>query len=257
MGLGPWIQDIITTTNLPFLAAFLLGLLASIGPCPLATNVVAVSYMAGQFTDRRAMVATGVLYTLGRAIAYGLVGLLVLVAGAQVSQLAGRLQSVADVALGPLLILVGLVLLDVIRPNLSVGSGLLVQLQERVARWRGVGAFFLGFLFALAFCPYSAALYFGILIPMAFSSATGLTLPLLFGIGTAVPVLVLGVPLALGLERAAAGLNLLGRAERVVRRLAAWMFIGVGLFSLWRFVQAATGCATPMALLLKLMRGVN
>jgi cytochrome c biogenesis protein CcdA len=237
MNIGIWIQDIITTTNLPFLAAFLVGLLASIGPCPLATNVTAVSYMARQFTDRRAVVATGVLYTLGRAAAYGLVGLVVLVAGAQVSQLAGGLQNAADVGLGPLLILVGLVLLDVIRPNLTAGSGLLMQLQERVARWRGVGAFLLGFLFALAFCPYSAALYFGILIPLAFSSTAGATLPLLFGIGTGVPVLVLGVPLALGLERAAAGLNLLGRAELVVRKVAAWTFIGAGVFSLVRFVQ--------------------
>jgi cytochrome c biogenesis protein CcdA len=238
MDLGSWIQDIVNTTNLPFLAAFLVGLLASIGPCPLATNVTALSYTAQQFTDRRAVAATGVLYTLGRAAAYGLVGLVVLLAGAQVSQLAGGLQSVADVGLGPLLILVGLVLLDVIRPDLSVGSGLLRRFQERVARWRGVGAFFLGFLFALAFCPYSAALYFGILIPMAFSSAAGLTLPFLFGIGTGVPVLVLGVPLALGLERAAAGLNLLGRAERVVRKVAAWTFIGAGLFSLGRFALA-------------------
>ncbi|MGA9350477.1 MAG: aromatic aminobenezylarsenical efflux permease ArsG family transporter [Anaerolineae bacterium] len=237
MDLSSWIQDIIATTNLPFLAAFLVGLLASIGPCPLATNVTAVSYMARQFTDRRAVVVTGVLYTLGRAVAYGLVGLVVLVAGAQVSQLAGGLQNAADVGLGPLLILVGLVLLDVIRPNLTAGSGLLMQLQERVAQWRGIGAFLLGFLFALAFCPYSAALYFGILIPMAFGSAAGFTLPLLFGIGTGMPVLVLGVPLALGLERAAAGLNLLGRAELVVRKVAAWTFIGAGLFSLARFVQ--------------------
>jgi len=237
MDFGSWIQDIITATNVPFLAAFLVGLLASIGPCPLATNVTALSYTAQQFTDRRAVAASGVLYTLGRAIAYGLVGLVVLMAGARVGRLAGSLQNVADVGLGPLLILVGLVLLDVIRPNLTAGSGLLMQLQERVARWRGVGAFFLGFLFALAFCPYSAALYFGILIPMAFGSATGLALPLLFGIGTGVPVLVLGVPLALGLERAAAGLNLLGRAELVIRKAAAWTFIGAGLFSLVRFVQ--------------------
>jgi len=241
MDIGSWIQDIIATTNLPFLAAFLVGLLASIGPCPLATNVTALSYTAQQFTDRRAVAASGVLYTLGRAIAYGLVGLVVLMTGARVGRLAGSLQNVADVGLGPLLILVGLVLLDVIRPNLTAGSGLLVRLQERVARRRGVGAFFLGFLFALAFCPYSAALYFGILIPMAFSSAAGLALPLLFGIGTSVPVLVLGVPLALGLERAAAGLNLLGRAELVVRKVAAWTFIGAGLFSLTRFVQTLIG----------------
>ncbi len=237
MEFGPWIQEIITTTNLPILAAFLVGVLASIGPCPLATNVTALSYTAQQFSDRRAVAATGVLYTAGRAASYGLVGFVVLVTGAQVNQLAGGLQSLADVALGPLLFLVGLVLLDVIRPNLTAGSGLLRQLQERAARRRGLGAFFLGFLFALAFCPYSAALYFGILIPMAFSATAGLSLPVLFGIGTSMPVLVLGVPLALGLERAASGLDLLGRTEVVVRKVAAWTFILAGVFLAGRYVQ--------------------
>jgi cytochrome c-type biogenesis protein len=239
MDLGFWILGIISSAQLPLLAAFLVGLLASIGPCPLTTNVTAVSYMARQFTDRRAVVATGLLYTLGRAAAYGLVGLAILAAGAQVSRLAGGLQDVADVGLGPLLILVGLVLLDIVRPDLAASLGLFAPLRERVAQWRGVGAFFLGFLFALAFCPYSAAIYFGILIPMAFKSAAGIFLPLLFGIGTGLPVLALGVPLALGMERAAGGLHRLGQAEQVVRKLAAWVFIGAGLFSLWRFIQSA------------------
>jgi cytochrome c-type biogenesis protein len=237
--MGPWIQDIITATNLPFLAAFLIGMLASVGPCPLATNVTVLSYMARQFSDRRAVVATGVLYALGRVVGYGVVGLVVLVAGAQISRLAGRLQRVAEVGLGPLLILVGLVLLDVIRPNLTFTSGVLARLQERAARWRGAGAFILGFLFALAFCPYSAALYFGILIPMAFKSPAGFALPLLFGLGTGTPVLILGVPLALGFKQVAAGFNLVERAEVVIRKVSALTFIGVGLYLLGRFVYAA------------------
>ncbi len=239
MDLGSWIHGVISTTQLPLLAAFLVGLLASIGPCPLTTNVTALSYMARQFTDRRAVITTGLLYTLGRAAAYGLVGVAILAAGAQVSRLAGGLQDAADVGLGPMLILVGLVLLDIIRPDMAGSLGWFARLRERVAQWRGIGAFFLGFLFALAFCPYSAAIYFGILIPMAFKSAAGIALPMLFGIGTGLPVLMLGVPLTLGMERAADGLHRLGQAEHVIRKLAAWVFIGAGLFSLWRFIQAA------------------
>jgi cytochrome c-type biogenesis protein len=239
MNLGPWVQELITTSNLPFLAAFLVGLLASLGPCALSSNIAALSFTVRQFNDPPTVIATGLLYILGRAVTYGLVGLIVLTTGTQISRIAISLQSVADIGLGPLLIVVGLVLLDIFRPNLTVGSGWLMHLAEMVARWRGVGAFFLGLLLALAFCPYTAALFFGILIPLAFRSSAGLTLPLLFGIGTGIPVLVLGVPLALGLERATVGLNLLGRAERVVRKVAAWTFIGTGLFSVWRFVQAA------------------
>ena len=86
------------------------------------------------------------------------------------------------------------------------------------------GAFLLGALFALAFCPYSAALYFGVRIPLAFQSAEGITFPLLFGVGTSVPVVVTGVPLALGMMRFAVGLNLLARVERGMRKIAALTF---------------------------------
>ncbi len=239
MDIGTWIYDVISAVNAPILAAFLVGLLASIGPCPLASNIAAVSYTARQFADRRAVIVTGLLYTLGRAMAYGLVGLAVLAAGEQISQLAGGLQDVGDVALGPVLIVAGLVLLDVIPLNLGGGSAWLARLQERVAGWKGIGAFLLGFMLALAFCPYSAAIYFGILIPMAFGAIEGFALPFVFGIGTGLPVLVLGVPLALGVQRAAAGLNALAQTENVVRKLAALIFIGVGLYSLWRYVEAA------------------
>ncbi len=99
----------------------------------------------------------------------------------------------------------------------------------------------MGFLFALAFCPYSAALFFGILIPMAVASEGGLVLPLAFGLGTSMPVLLLGVPLVLGLERAAGGLNMLDCTEAVVRKWAAWTFIGAGVFSLARFAQGLWG----------------
>jgi cytochrome c biogenesis protein CcdA len=236
MDLGAWVYEIINTVNAPLLAAFLVGFLASIGPCPLVTNVVAVSYTARQFTDPRAVIATGFLYTLGRAMAYGLVGLVVLAAGGRVSRLASSLQDATDLGLGPMLILVGLVLLDVIRPSTDGGSAWLATVQEHVAQWRGIGAFLLGFTFALAFCPYSAVIFFGILMPLAFSSAGGFALPLVFGIGTGVPVLALGVPLALGVERAAAGLNRLSQVECAVRRLAALTFIGAGVYSTARYI---------------------
>src|SRR5665648_51311 len=238
MDIGPLIQEVLNFTNLPILAAFLLGLLASIGPCPLATNVTTLGYMARQFSDWRAVLATGVSYILGRVTAYGLIGIMVLVAGARVSKMAGWLQSVAEIGLGPLLILVGLVLLDLVRPNLVLSSGPIAQFQERIAHIRFIGAFALGIMFALAFCPYSAALYFGILIPLAFKSTAGLTLPLLFGVGTGIPVLVLGIPLALGLKQAAVGLNILGKVEPIIRKVVAFMFIGVGIYLVGRYVNA-------------------
>ena len=238
MGMGAWLEPLIARTEAPFLAAFLIGLLASIGPCPLATNAAALGYTARHLANRRAVLASALLYTLGRAAAYGLVGLLVLAAGVQVGKLARGLQDMAEVALGPLLILTALVLLDVLRLAPFALPSASASFQERAARLPGLGGFALGFLFALAFCPYSAALFFGVLMPLALGASSGQALPLAFGVGTAMPVLLLGVPLTLGLRQAASGLNLLGRAEPIARKFAGWVFLATGAYLIWLFLEA-------------------
>ena len=242
MSLGAWIEAAIAEAHLPILAAFLIGVLASVGPCPLATNLTALSYTARQFGDRRAVLATGVLYTAGRAIAYGVLGFLLAVAGVEVGRLARGLQDVGSAVLGPLLILAGLVLLDVIHLNLGAGGGFLAGLQERVLSGTGLagkalGAFLLGLVLALAFCPYSAALFFGALMPLALGSAGGVGLPLVFGLGAGMPVLALGVPLALGLKGIASAVKRLEQVEAVVRDITGAFFLGAGVYSLFTFVQ--------------------
>ena len=236
MSLGAWLEGAIATAEAPFIAAFLIGLLASVGPCPLATNVTALGYMARQFSDRRAVAISAVSYVLGRTVAYGLVGLVILAAGAQVAAIARPLQDIGEIVLGPVLILVGLVLLDVIRPELELGGGVMTRLRSRIPNRPGSGAFLLGFLFALAFCPYSAALYFGVLIPLALGASGGLTLPLVFGVGTGVPVLVLGLPLALGLGWAATGFRVATRLERLVRQAVGYLFVAAGAYLIVRFL---------------------
>lgn len=236
MDLGPYARQVVQSTDIPVLAAFLVGLVAAVGPCPLATNIAALSYTAQQFANRGAVLATGILYAAGRAAGYGLVGAVVLAAGARVGRVAGSLQDAGDILLGPFLILAGLVLLEVIGLPAGTGSTALAGLRERAAGWRGGGAFVLGFMFALAFCPYSATLFFGVLVPLAMRTSHGLALPIAFGVGTAMPVLVLGVPLALGLGFAARGIEALSRSERYVRIAAGALFILAGLYSLGRLL---------------------
>jgi len=240
MDFGPWVQTVVANGNAPFVAAFLIGLLASLGPCPLATNISALGYISQAVTSPRRVFFTSALYTLGRTLSYGALGLALFVAGWQISHVSNSLQTLAEIALGPLLILVGLVLLDVIHPTVSIGgaSRSVERWSKRFADWNNTnaGAFLLGALFALAFCPYSAALYFGVLMPLAFKSAGGITFPLWFGIGTSVPVLVIGVPLALGVMKFAAGFNLLARIERAMRKIAALTFIGAGGLMFWNWV---------------------
>jgi cytochrome c biogenesis protein CcdA len=234
------VQGILASGEAPFIGAFLVGLLASLGPCPLTTNITALGYISKELASPRRVLLTCGLYTLGRMLAYGALGLVVLAAGVQIGRLSNSLQTLAEIALGPLLILVGLVLLDLIRPTMIIGGAWMERWSQRLAHWSGAGAFLLGMLFALAFCPYSAALYFGVLIPLALKSAGGVAFPLLFGIGTSMPVIVIGVPLALGAMRFAAGLDALARVERGMRKVAALIFIGAGLYMVWNSIASTT-----------------
>ncbi len=238
MDIGPWVQAVLAGGHVPSLGAFLVGLLASLGPCPLTTNVAALGYITREWASPRRVVLTSGLYTLGRTMGYGILGLALFAAGLSISRVSNGLQTLADIALGPLLILVGLVLLDVIRTTFNVGGRWMEGLSHRFADWHDVGAFLLGVLFALAFCPYSAALYFGVLIPLAFKSAGGILFPFLFGVGTSLPVILVGVPLALGVQRIAMAMDWLKRTEAVMRRVAACAFLGAGVFMVWNWVTA-------------------
>jgi len=142
--------------GVPAFAAFSLGLLAAASPCPLATNIAAIAYISQRVTDRRYAITTSALYTLGRMLAYSVLGVLIIKAGLEVPGVASLLQSTGERVLGPILITVGAILLNVHRLRFGTGSAKLSTLGERVSRWGMVGGFLMGILFALAFCPYSA-----------------------------------------------------------------------------------------------------
>ncbi len=209
--------------------ALWLGLLTAISPCPLATNVAAISYL-GKRVDRPALVLSGgLVYTLGRTVSYVLVALLVVQGLLSLSAVSRFLQQTLNLALGPLLVLVGLLLLDVIPwPWVGGGSGLFERLQRRADSLGLWGAGLLGLAFALAFCPVSAALFFGSLVPLAVKHQSPLLLPSVYGIGTAVPVVVFSFLLAFAANRVSRAFDVLTVLERWMRRLTAIVFILVG-----------------------------
>jgi cytochrome c biogenesis protein CcdA len=157
-------------SEIPVVAAFSLGLLMAISPCPLATNIAAIAYVSQRAAERRQAAITSALYTLGRILTYSVIGMLIIRVGMEIPGLASALQNTGDKIIGPVLITVGVVLLFANRLRFGSGGGL-SSLSERVSRWGMVGGFLLGILFALAFCPYSAVLYFGVLIPLALKSS--------------------------------------------------------------------------------------
>lgn len=232
------LESVMGTFNIPVLAALLLGFLTAISPCPMATNIVAIGYVSRGLEKRRNAVLTGLLYTLGRMFSYTVIGMLIILAGLETPWISTLLQGIGEQVLGPLLIIVGLTMLAADRLSFGRGGGKLAALGERVAGWGLIGGFLLGVIFALAFCPYSAVLFFGILIPLALKSTGGVALPAVYAIGTGFPVLVIGTLLAVGIAGVSSWLNAITRAERIIRIIVSVVFIGVGIYYVVLWLQA-------------------
>jgi cytochrome c-type biogenesis protein len=165
---------------MPWLTAILLGLMTSISPCPLATNITAIGYISKDLENRNRVFFNGLFYTLGRAFTYTLIPLIIYF-GADRFKFSGFFQRYGEKIIGPLLLLIGIFMFDIIRINFP-GLGRLSEKMEKRKSWRFIDALILGILFALAFCPYSGVLYFGMLVPLTVSSASGLFLPVIFAI---------------------------------------------------------------------------
>ena len=214
-------------------SALWLGILTSISPCPLATNIAAVSYVGRRIGSARAILASGALYTAGRTIAYVALGAAAVWSLLSMVEVSAFLQGSAHRLLGPLLIVLGLLLLGAVRLSVP-GIGVSDRLRQRVDRWGLWGAGLLGIVFALAFCPLSAGLFFGGLVPLAADHGSPLLLPALYGVGTALPVVGFAVLLAAGVGWLDIALAKVQVFERWARRVTAIVIIGVGIYETLR-----------------------
>jgi len=209
--------------------ALWLGILTAISPCPLATNIAAISYIGREVGQPGRVLASGLAYALGRVLAYVLVAALVVVSLLSVPGVAWFLQTRMNQFLGPVLVLMGLVILEWIKIPVPWGGA-----SEKVHRWAVgagvIGAGFLGLVFALSFCPVSAGLFFGSLIPLSVGAQSRIVLPALYGLGTGLPVVAFAVMIAAGAGSLARAFNVLTWIERRARVATGIVFILVGLY---------------------------
>ncbi len=210
-------------------SALWLGILTSISPCPLASNVAAISFLSKKITHPALVFISGLAYTLGRMVSYALLGWIIISSLLSVPQVAQFLQKYMGKALGPILILIGLILLEIITIRLP-GLSLSQKHHKNIAESGAPGAFLLGFIFAMAFCPISAALFFGSLIPLAINNKMGIVLPVIYGIGTGLPVLLFAVTIALGVTSLSHWFHRITRIEYYARKITGIIFIVVGLY---------------------------
>ncbi len=210
-------------------AALFLGLFTAITPCPLATNIAAISYVGRQVGNARQVALAGLLYALGRCLAYTVLGFL-LVAGLLASgSVSSFLREYMNEALGPILILTAMFLLGMINVSFS-GPTIGENLQKRVDGWGVAGAFLLGIVFALSFCPISAGLFFLQLIPAAVTLDSRIGLPAAFGLGTAAPVIVFALIIAFSAQSIGRAFNAMTKVEWWTRTFTGSIFLVVGLF---------------------------
>jgi cytochrome c biogenesis protein CcdA len=230
-----YLKALLEHTNLPFLSALILGLMTAISPCPLATNITATAFISKNIASKKKVLLSGLLYSLGRAFSYTTIGL-ILYFGASKFHIARFFNQNGEKYLGPLLIVLGLIMLNIIKLNFLGKSDFSYKLSEKFKTKGLLGSFLIGIIFALAFCPYSGALFFGMLIPLTISSADGLYLPIIFAFGTGIPVILFTYLLAFAATSVGVFYTRITKTEKVMRYVAGIVFIATGLYYLSIFI---------------------
>jgi cytochrome c-type biogenesis protein len=225
-------NSILENSTMPWLSALVLGLMTAISPCPLATNITAIGFISKDIENRHRVFMNGLLYTVGRAISYTAIALIIFL-GADQFQFSGFFQKYGEKFLGPLLIIIGLFMLDIIKINFP-GMSKLTSGMENKTKWNYIDTILLGVVFAMAFCPYSGVLYFGMLVPMTVSSASGLYLPIIFAIATGIPVIIFAWVLAYTISGIGNVYHKVKTFEIWFRRVIAILFILVGIYYIIR-----------------------
>lgn len=222
------------SSDIPFVAAFFIGLMMAISPCPMATNITAIAYVSRKIGNSRYTILVGLFYSLGRTFVYVSIAALIVLCGLNVQSIALFLQEYGDLLLGPILLICGILMLDIIPLSFGFESAGLQERKERLSQKLSdqglLGSFFLGILFALSFCPFSAVLFFGMLVPLALSSQDPIGVPLSFGLATGLPVILFSVLLVTGVKRCSSFLGKVQAAEVWFRRIVGVVFILTGLY---------------------------
>ena len=223
-----FLRSILENSEYSIITAFILGLMTAISPCPLATNISAIGFISRDLENRRRVFTSGLVYTLGRAISYTALGI-ILYLGASQMKVSMIFQGWGEKLLGPVLLLIGIFMLDMIKLRLPGFSNLTDRIGEKSKKsyW---STLLLGMVFAMAFCPYSGVLYFMMLIPITIASASGLFLPIVFAVGTGLPVIIFAWLLAYAVGNVASMYNKIKVFELWFRRIMSVVFIAAGIY---------------------------
>ena len=227
-------METMSMNGFPLIAAFFIGLMTALSPCPLATNITAIAYISKKIDNGKRTLLTGFVYTLGRMFTYVLLASLIVYMGINVQAISLFLQKYGERILGPLLIFIGIVMLNIVKfPSLKSGDKI-NRIKEKLSEKGYVGSFLLGVLFALAFCPFSAVLFFGMLIPLALKYSDGFLIPSVFSLATGLPVIIFAFLLTFSVSKLGKVMHKVQTFEKYTRYIIALVFVIVGIYYTWR-----------------------
>lgn len=231
-----YLQQLASSTEIPVLTAIILGIMTAVSPCPLATNISAVGFISKDLSSRKRVFINGLIYTLGRAFSYTLLGVILILTlkqGASVYRIQKAISNYGELVIGPFLIVMGIFMLGLFTLNMPFSQKWSSKFEAKNGRSSIWSTFLMGVVFAMAFCPYSGILYFGGLIPLSVSATAGYYLPFVFAIATGLPVIIFAWILAYSVSSLGSFYNKVKTFEFWFRRVVAIIFIGVGLYFVW------------------------
>jgi len=230
-----YLQELLSRAEVPFFYALILGLLTAVSPCQFARNITAIGYISRDIQNPGKVFVNGLFYTLGNAAGYMILGVILFI-GASKFNVSRALISSGNIVMGIILVSGGILMLDIIKINFPKGGRLMKMVEERRFRGNKTDSALLGFILSLSFCPYNAALFFGMLIPMTISSAGGLYLPFVYSITTGLPVAITACLLAFSVSGIGAFYNKIAAFQIWFNRIIAVIFILTGIYFIYLFV---------------------
>jgi len=229
------LHELLTSTEAPFLYVLILGLLTAVSPCQFARNITAIGYISRNIRNTKRVFLNGLYYTLGNAAGYFIIAF-ILFLGASKFHVSRILVSNGNILIGLILVITGLFMLDIIRINIPGNSRLQKKIEERQIEGKKLDSALLGFFFALSFCPYNAALFFGMLVPLSIKSAAGLYLPVVYSVAAGLPVIIIAYLVAFSVAGVGAFYNRVRAFQIWFNRIVAGIIIGAGLYFIYHFL---------------------
>ena len=222
-----FLNNLYSNSSAPIVSALILGLLTAISPCPMATNITAIGFIGKDIGNKNRVFYNGLIYTLGRTFSYTVLAVIIFF-GADQFKISSVFQQYGEKIIGPLLLIIGILLLGIIKINFPAFNSVLERFQNR-SKYNYWNVFLLGVIFALAFCPYSGVLYFGMLVPLTISSS-GIHLPVVYAITTGIPVIIFAWLIAYTISGIGNLYKSIKSFEYWFRKVIAVIFIGIGVY---------------------------